>query len=186
MAAKRNIPEAWKNQWSKFMFNFFDYLPTKYEANKREWSIRRMIWDFKDGKRSASVAELVAKKMREQFGAEVCNVTLVCIPASSGEKNEIRYKAFAEEVARLTGCRNAYKAIAIEGGRLAIHETKAAKTVQTVEVIKFDKRFFKGKKCLVFDDILTQRHSYARFACALETLGAEVLGGYFLGKTILL
>ena len=50
MAAKRNIPEAWKNQWSKFMFNFFDYLPTKYEANKREWSIRRMIWDFKDGK----------------------------------------------------------------------------------------------------------------------------------------
>ena len=68
MAAKRNIPEAWKNQWSKFMFNFFDYLPTKYEANKREWSIRRMIWDFKDGKRSASVAELVAKKMREQFG----------------------------------------------------------------------------------------------------------------------
>lgn len=24
MAAKRNIPEAWKNQWSKFMFNFFD------------------------------------------------------------------------------------------------------------------------------------------------------------------
>lgn len=111
MAAKRNIPEAWKNQWSKFMFNFFDYLPTKYEANKREWSIRRMIWDFKDGKRSASVAELVAKKMREQFGAEVCNVTLVCIPASSGEKNEIRYKAFAEEVARLTGCRNAYKAI---------------------------------------------------------------------------
>ena len=83
-------------------------------------------------------------------------------------------------------CRNAYKAITIEGGRLAIHETKAAKTVQTVEVIKFDKRFFKGKKCLVFDDILTQGHSYARFACALETLGAEVLGGYFLGKTILL
>ena len=71
MAAKRNIPEAWKQQWSKFMFNFFDYLPTKYEANKREWAIRKMIWDFKDGKASVSVAELVAKKIREQFGA-VC------------------------------------------------------------------------------------------------------------------
>ena len=185
MKTKRNIPEAWKNQWSKFMFNFFDYLPTKYEANKREWAIRRMIWDFKDGKRSVSVAELVAKKMREQFGAEVENVTLVCIPASSGEKSEIRYKLFAEEVARLTGCKNAYNAITIEGGRLAIHETKAAKTVQTVEIIKFDKLFFKGKKLLVFDDILTQGHSYARFACVLEQLGAEVLGGYFLGRTIL-
>lgn len=181
----KNISEEWKQQWSKFMVNFFDYLPTKYEANRREWAVRKMIWDFKDGNRSLKVAELVAKKMREQFGAEVENVTLVCIPASSGEKNEIRYKVFAEEVSRLTGCKNAYNAITIEGERIAIHETKAAKSVQTVEVIKFDKRFFEGKKCLVFDDILTQGHSYACFACALEQLGAEVLGGYFLGKTIL-
>lgn len=95
MAAKRNIPEAWKQQWSKFMFNFFDYLPTKYEANKREWAIRKMIWDFKDGKRSVSVAELIAKKLRSQFGADCENVTFVCVPASSAEKNEIRYKVFA-------------------------------------------------------------------------------------------
>lgn len=185
MTAKRNIPEAWRQQWSKFMFNFFDYLPTKYEANKREWAIRKMIWDFKDGKRSVSVAELVAKKIREQFGADCENVTFVCIPASSADKNEIRYKVFAEEVARLTGCSNAYKAITVEGGRLAIHETKSSKTVQDVEVIKFDSSFFNGKKVLLFDDILTQGHSYARFACALEKLGAKVLGGYFLGKTIL-
>ena len=185
MAAKRNILEAWKQQWSKFMFNFFDYLPTKYEANKREWAIRKMIWDFKDGKRSVSVAELIAKKLRSQFGADCENVTFVCVPASSAEKNEIRYKVFAEEVTRLTGCKNAYGAITIEGGRLAIHETKSSKTVQDVEVIKFDKGFFNGKRVLLFDDILTQGHSYARFACALEKLGAEVLGGYFLGKTIL-
>lgn len=185
MATMRNIPENWKNQWSKFMFNFFDYLPTKYEANKREWAIRKMIWDFKDGKRSATVAEMVAKKMRAQFGVEVENVTLVCIPASSGEKNEVRYKAFMEEVARLTGCVNSYNAITIEGSRLAIHETKATKTVQTVEVINLDKCFFKGKKVLVFDDILTQGYSYARFSCALEQLGAVVLGGYFLGRTLL-
>ena len=84
MATKKFIPEAWKQQWSKFMVTFFDYLPTKYEANKREWAVRKMIWDFKDGKRSVKVAELVAKRMREHFGAEVENVTLVCIPASAG------------------------------------------------------------------------------------------------------
>lgn len=43
MAAKRNIPEAWKNQWSKFMFNFFDYLPTKYEANKRADGVQECV-----------------------------------------------------------------------------------------------------------------------------------------------
>lgn len=184
MAAKRFIPEDWKKQWSKFMFTFFDYLPVKYEATPRDWDVRRMIWDFKDGKRSVNVAKLVAQKMREQFGADVENVTLVCIPASNGEKNEIRYKVFAEEVARLTGCKNAYHAITIEGGRLAIHEAKGRKVVREAEVINFDTDYFKGKKCLVFDDVLTQGHSYARFACALEKLGAVVLGGYFLGRTL--
>lgn len=182
---RNNIPESWKNQWSKLMYSFFDYLPTKYEANNREWSIRKMIWEFKDGKRSLAVAELVAKKMREQFGKECENVTLACIPASSSAKNELRYKTFAEEVARLTGCKNAYQAIGIEGGRLAIHESKGAKTVQNVEVIRFDEQFFRAKKVLVFDDILTQGTSYARFACALENMGAEVLGGFFLGRTLM-
>ena len=181
----KSIPDSWKNQWSKFMYCFFDYLPVKYEANEREWEVRKMIWDFKDGKRSLAVAELIARKIREQFGTECKNITLACIPASSSNKNELRYKDFAEEVARLTGCKNAYRAITVEGGRLAIHESKGAKMVQNVEVIKFDELFFKGKKVLVFDDILTQGTSYARFSCVLENMGAEVLGGYFLGRTLM-
>ena len=184
MATKRFIPEEWKRQWSKFMVTFFDYLPTKYEANKREWAVRKLVWDFKEGKRSKGVAELVAKRMRTQFGANVQDVTFVCIPASSAQKNETRYKEFCEEVARLTRCKNAYHAITIEGGRLAIHEAKGRKVVREAEVINFDTDYFKGKKCLVFDDVLTQGHSYARFACALEKLGAVVLGGYFLGRTL--
>ena len=180
----KNIPEAWKQQWSKFMVTFFDYLPTKYEANRREWAVRKMIWDFKDGKRWQAVADLVAKRMRTQFGANVQDVTFVCIPASSAQKNETRYKEFCEEVARLTGCKNGNKGVKIEGERLAIHETRTAKHLQTVEVITLNNRFFSGKKVVVFDDVLTQGHSYARFACELEKVGAEVLGGYFLGKTI--
>ena len=46
MTVESNVPKSWKSQWAKFMFSFFDYLPTKYEANKREWAIRKMIWDF--------------------------------------------------------------------------------------------------------------------------------------------
>ena len=181
----KNMPESWKRQWSKFMYCFFDYLPVKYEANEREWKVRKMIWDFKDGKRSMAVAELVAKKIREQFGTECENITLTCIPASSSDKNELRYKNFSEEVSRLTGCKNAYQSVTIEGERLAIHEAKGVKAVQDVEIIRFDNYFFKGKKVLVFDDILTQGASYARFSCALESVGAEVLGGYFLGRTLM-
>lgn len=185
MTEKKNAPENWKKQWSKFMFYFFDYLPVKYEANGREWEVRNMIWDFKDGKRSQPIAEMIAKKMREQFGAECRNVTFVCIPASSSLKNEVRYKNFENEVERLTGCINAHQSITIEGGRLAIHESKKGKIVNDVEIIKFESSFFNGKNVIVFDDVLTTGTSYARFACTLENMGAKVLGGYFLGRTLM-
>ena len=47
----RTYNRDYDKQWGKMMYNFFDYLPTKYKnASKRDWDIRRMIWDFKDGK----------------------------------------------------------------------------------------------------------------------------------------
>ncbi|MBS5217835.1 MAG: hypothetical protein KHY61_07065, partial [Sutterella wadsworthensis] len=36
--------------------------------------------------------------------------------------------------------------------------------------------FFRGKKILVFDDILTKGFSYARFACQLEKIGGHPSG----------
>ena len=61
----QQINEQFKAQWEKPMFTFFDYLPTKYEANKDEWKVRKLIWDFKEGKRSKAVAKLVATQMRK-------------------------------------------------------------------------------------------------------------------------
>lgn len=102
----------------------------------------------------------------------------------ASKKNEIRYKQFSEEVARLSGAVSAYDHITVEGERLAIHESKSGKHVNNVQVVNFDKEFFKGKKVLVFDDVITRGYSYARFACHLETLGASVLGGMFLARTL--
>lgn len=76
-----------------------------------------------------------------------------------------------------------YDHIHVEGERLAVHEKFDQKKLQLVQVIEFDKEFFKGKKVLCFDDILTKGFSYARFALQLEKLGAEILGGFFIGKT---
>ena len=41
MATISNNPK-FREQWSKFMHYFFDYLPTKYEATPREWDIRKL------------------------------------------------------------------------------------------------------------------------------------------------
>lgn len=105
--------------------------------------------------------------------------------ACTAVANAIRYEEFAEEVCRLTGATNAYKAITIEGERLAVHENQNGKNIESVHIIKFNRDFFNGKKVLLFDDIITRGFSYARFACEIENFGAEVLGGYFLGRTLL-
>ena len=169
----RTYSKDFEKQWCKLMYNFFDYLPTKYkQATKRDWEIRRLIWEFKDGKRSMSVAKMVAEKLIQLFGNEAQNIVFACIPASSEQRNFTRYKVFADEH--------------VHGERLAIHETKCSKNLENVQTIDFDKEFFNGKKILVFDDILTQGYSYAKFSCMLERFGASVIGGFFLGKTLML
>ncbi len=40
------------------------------------------------------------------------------------------------------------------------------------------------REILMTDLGLTKGFSYARFACQLEKIGGEVLGGFFLGKTV--
>lgn len=183
--AAMNISPKYKKQWQKLMFCFFNYLPVKYEANPREWQIRKLIWDFKDGKRSLQVAELVARKIRETFGSKTEKIVFCCVPASSSEKNVKRYREFSDEVCRLAGTINAFDHISIEGERLAVHEYNGIKTVRNAQIINFEKEFFKNTQVLVFDDVITRGFSYARFACALESFGASVLGGFFLGRTLL-
>lgn len=145
MAATRVNPK-YKKQWQKLMFSFFDYLPMKYEASPREWQVRKLIWDFKDGKRSLQVAELVARKIRETFGSMTEKIVFCCIPASSSEKNVKRYKEFSDEVCRLAGTVNAFDHISVEGERLAVHEYKGAKSVKGVQVISFEEAFSRVRK----------------------------------------
>lgn len=184
MAINTIHPEI-RKQWHKPMVSFYDYLPMKYKAtSQRDWNIRRMIWEFKDGKSCTAVAIMTASKLREHFGEQVKDIVFACVPASNEAKNELRYKDFTKTVCHLSGAINAYEHIRIEGERLAVHERKEEKALQSVQVISFDVDFFKGKRVLVFDDILTKGFSYARFACQLEKFGAVVVGGFFLGKTI--
>ncbi|MDY2641021.1 MAG: ribose-phosphate pyrophosphokinase, partial [Mediterranea sp.] len=76
------------------------------------------------------------------------------------------------------------EAITVSGQRLAIHEVREGKQLRSTQVINFDNSFFAGKEVVVFDDVITQGRSYAKFACAIEALGASVVGGIFLGRTI--
>lgn len=185
MEKKSYIPESWRKQWHKPMEFIYDYKPMRItEVSRHDWDVRRLIWSFKDGMTSEWCAQIVAKRLITRFAGRLHNVVFACIPASSEEKNAIRYKRFAEKVAELTGCINGYEAVRVEGSRLAIHEHREGKRIENTQTIELNREFFKGKEVIVFDDVLTLGKSYAKFACALEGIGASVIGGIFLGRTV--
>lgn len=174
-----------ERQWRKMMYFFYPYQSTKNRnATPEEWRIRRMIWDFKDGRSFENIAYMVVNKLSGLYGTNIKDIVFACVPASSAEKNEKRYKEFSNMVCSLSGAINAYSHIRIENEKLAIHEGKENKKLSLVQVIDFDNDFFKGKKVLVFDDVCTKGFAYARFANQIEKLGAEVLGGMFIGRTV--
>ena len=95
----------------------------------------------------------------------------------------MRYEQFAQEVCKATQMANAYKHIKVEGERLAIHEHKVCKTLSKVQVLKFNRRFFNGRKVIIFDDVITKGKSFATMVEYLEEMGAVVVGGIFLAAT---
>ena len=79
---------------------------------------------------------------------------------------------------------NAYDHIKVKGEKSAEHDNVSKSEIHNKQVIEFDQDFFKGRKVIVFDDILTKGFAYAIFANKIEKMGAEVLGGLFIGKTV--
>ena len=95
----------------------------------------------------------------------------------------MRYEQFAGEVCKATKMANAFKHIKVEGDRLALHEHKVCKSISKVSVLKFDAKFFNGRKVVIFDDVITKGSSFANMVEHLESMGAVVVAGIFLAIT---
>lgn len=175
---------AFENNDNIFMAARYTYIPTSIQADGKAWGIRKKVWRFKDGDTSTSseVAQWVSSTLDEAM-PDLENCTFVCIPASTEERTQMRYEQFAQEVCKATQMANAYKHIKMEGERLAIHEHKVCKTLSKVQVLKFDRRFFNGRKVIIFDDVITKGKSFATMVEYLEEMGAVVVGGIFLAAT---
>lgn len=177
--------ESILKQLRKLKVCFLKYYPVRVKKNIGAEQIvaRQLVWNFKDGKSFEVVAQRAADELKAQFGDNVSEIVFCCVPASSAEKNEIRYKAFSERVCELSGAINGYPHISVQGERSAVHEHSTEKSITKVQVVDFDEPFFANKSCLVFDDVITRGISFGTFANKLEAFGANVLGGFFLGKT---
>ena len=174
--------------FNKKMDFFFKYFPARIKnVGQDAVAARELIWAFKDCRDNADekVAELTASRIKEEYGNDVDNMIFVCVPPSKKDNYVSRFKTFCDEVSRLTGIENGFPHIVVMQSRPAVHEHRRGKKKCDVSpsVVDYDAKFFKGKKVLVFDDVVTTGKSFARFANELEQKGAEVVGGMFIGKT---
>ena len=169
---------------NKLKVFFLKYYPIRIKnVGLEERTARQIVWDFKDGNEYEEVAIMTANRLIKQFGNQVCNIVFSCVPASTAEKHEIRYKGFSNRVCELSGAMNGYDYVKVVNERVEVHKNRKKKDFKVEENVEFDEGFFNGKQILVFDDVITRGKSYENFANKLETFGAEVLGGFFLSKT---
>ena len=175
------INENLKKQLAKKMYHFVKYFPVRIR-NVGEDAIenRKLVWGFKDADREITlkVARMTASYLLNEFGDKVKNIVFVCIPASTCEQNENRYRFFCEQVCRLTGVMDGFSHIRVLADRPSVHENRKKKTHADFSglSVKFDEDFFKEKDVLIYDDVVTTGTSYAELADRLEFFGANVLG----------
>lgn len=169
-----------------------DYYPTKveFEADDDEWDDRWIVWSFKNdpqktsGKAHQRALERVipefADLLKNTFSDEALKyLSLVCIPASTPEKNEARYKEFSERLCQETGMENGFEHIHVTSTREAKHEGGKDENVNYY----VDDSFFNGKRVILLDDVITKGNSMRIAKAILQKKGAKVICGLAVGKT---
>lgn len=196
-AAHKMIVEAVRNWDTIFMgfhaISMLDYYPTtlKVIETSEMWNDRRMVWNFKNDPEKVYKTEntkamkwtiLQAKEIIETtFGKENAQyITFVCIPASSQEMSERRYKAFAEKLCKATGMIDSFNYIKVTHAKAEVHT--GGKSFSQ-DMLEYDPNFFKGKYVLLFDDIITTGSSMKSFKAKLQELGSIVIGGMSIGRS---
>lgn len=166
-------------QYETPMFHFFRYVSRKIKnVTSEDEFARQFILSFKEGSLEdvSWAAQLVSFYLRTRkiYGKKY---TFVCVPASSQEKNDMRFSLFMSEVCRLTKMNNGYGFVNVSSSRKPVHEGGR----RDLKNYTIDKSI-SGHKVVLFDDVFTTGSSWTKFAASLESLGADVVQGIFLAE----
>ena len=160
-----------------------EYMPRRYPVETiNQLFSRSLILDFKEGGAQTSVVENVAKILRKRYRRNISSTIFVCMPASTEDKHKNRYACFSERVAMLAGCKDGYKYIKINNDIEEKHKTHFCKK-RFREHFTIDESI-SGKKCIIFDDVITSGKTAKLFIDELRSKGAIVISAVFLGITI--
>lgn len=167
--------------------HFWEYLPQRFKPrSEMDVLVRNFIYDFKRGRRKAArrAAVEVANFFFHNWGSQCEEYTFVCIPARNNATYRNRFSYFSEEVEELCGCKSAMDHVMIIGERQARHNSYNHCVCESGYDFLLDIEWFKGRKVVIVDDIMTSGATARSFAEELSAAGATIIGGLFLCRTI--
>ena len=163
------------------IFYLYYYYPKVESVNQYNERVRKLIWDFKKGINKSQCATMVTKVLQHFFLKEtLTSMTFVCIPASTKKTNEARYRDFSNKISENCNMQNGYNHIKLKYDREAKH-LSGEKDFNNLE---FERKWFKGKKVVIFDDIVTSGSSIGNLKNELTKMGATIIGVITLGRTV--
>ena len=98
--------EKVKRQLEKKTTFFLKYFPVRIKnVGEDAVEARKLVWAFKDAEDGAceKVARMTSDYINKEYGGRAKDIVFVCVPASTQEQNENRYRKFCERVNEMTG-----------------------------------------------------------------------------------
>jgi predicted amidophosphoribosyltransferase len=163
-------------------FYTMEYLPTRYEASQSEWNNRRAVWNFKDGNCSSVIIDSLVNYVNHIVCGNKSDYVICFIPASTSHKTSVRYSYVARSLTERTGVQATLSAITkssdSESGYIA------GKSGNPTADFVFNPSYFRGKKVILIDDVITRGRTFTDTALKLDINGAMSVVGLFVAKTV--
>lgn len=165
-------------------YYFYNYYPKSVPDIKfKDSQIKELIFNFKDSTPDnrtiiykpyktafKKIVDLVSLKIWETIGGSALSqISFVCVPSSSEIRTKNRLEDFCIQVCLKTGMDNAFQYVHGEG------ETVKHLGGTGLSQIQLNKRYFSGRKVVIFDDIVTSGNTMRKTVSALKDCGAEIL-----------
>lgn len=168
------------------------YLPLsdESEATEEEQATRDWIWCFKNDSEDYDDKEYFKARikaqiwagnaLRQTFGDKVKDLTFVCVPCHCEAGNEARWSLFSHKVSEALNMKDGtphYQYIQDADRPQHYHSWEDPQ-------VEYDKKFFNGKKVVLFDDLITSGQTLLKAKSQIESAGAKVVLAMSLGKTV--
>lgn len=163
----------------------YDYCPVRRndKITLEGKKISNLIFRFKAGEETDLSVKLfsIAISHIRVIQENKHRAVLVPIPASTREKNRIRYEEFCRKLSADIGVADGYQAITLTADRPQLKGTHGRDKTANLQ---FHPEYIKGKCVLLIDDLLTTGEGFQQTRRKLIEHGAKFVIGLFLAKTI--